>query len=546
MIVYVATTGSNTTGDGTSSKPYKTITYAFSQIPKILNGFTASVVISEGTYNEYLIVSGYTGNLELLLDGNVTVSNGISVIGAYVTCRCVGNATYTLTVKGIKVANHGNLSSLSNVNVFTTGAQDISSSSASLQCTLSSLLYMTGIVTMAGNTDVGIFVTGSSEVHFGTIVGTGLNVGIYSSDGCKVSYRKINISANNVSVVGNSSIIVSPYGATIGTLSSDVTLYVATTGSDTTGNGTSSKPYKTITYAINSLPRDLGGYNANIVVSDGTYDEDVLFLGIGINGTFTISLSGNVTVNSIYSENSNIIIRSSDDTTTRTLSTKYVLITNASSFNVYASVYITTTGYYEDSGVRYSIFAVRQSSLYLSGNTTITGNTGTGVAISNTSKAYFYSIAGSGLAVGINVNTASHLTIYSNSLIATLPTAIYTGGQIIHNNGTQVSGMITSGLSCTWGTISGGYTRHGVFSGGVAMVTIQVVIINSIALSAGTEYLISGFPQPANDTGCTCSRPSLTANCYLRRANNSIVITPSSTIATGYGIAFNCTYLTNS
>ena len=49
------------------------------------------------------------------------------------------------------------------------------------------------------------------------------------------------------------------------------TLYVATTGCDTTGDGTSAKPFSTIQKALDSLPKNLGGYIVTISVSAGTY-----------------------------------------------------------------------------------------------------------------------------------------------------------------------------------------------------------------------------------------------------------------------------------
>ena len=59
-------------------------------------------------------------------------------------------------------------------------------------------------------------------------------------------------------------------------LEADATYNVATTGSDITGDGTQEKPYRTIQYAINMVPKNLNGYGAKIRVAAGTYDEHVL------------------------------------------------------------------------------------------------------------------------------------------------------------------------------------------------------------------------------------------------------------------------------
>lgn len=56
-------------------------------------------------------------------------------------------------------------------------------------------------------------------------------------------------------------------------LQEDVNLYVATTGNDTTGDGTSETPYQTIAKALSTLPRNLNGHKATINIAAGTYSE---------------------------------------------------------------------------------------------------------------------------------------------------------------------------------------------------------------------------------------------------------------------------------
>jgi hypothetical protein len=63
--------------------------------------------------------------------------------------------------------------------------------------------------------------------------------------------------------------------------------YVATTGSDITGDGTSGTPYLTVAKAVSRLPSDLGGATYEIEVADGTYAEAVDVSGI-VNGTIKI------------------------------------------------------------------------------------------------------------------------------------------------------------------------------------------------------------------------------------------------------------------
>ena len=56
-------------------------------------------------------------------------------------------------------------------------------------------------------------------------------------------------------------------------LSADTTFYVATTGNDTTGDGTALNPWATVQKAWNIIGQfyDLAGYNVTIQMADGTY-----------------------------------------------------------------------------------------------------------------------------------------------------------------------------------------------------------------------------------------------------------------------------------
>lgn len=63
-------------------------------------------------------------------------------------------------------------------------------------------------------------------------------------------------------------------------LNKNTTVYVSTAGSDTLGDGTAANPYASIQKAINSLPKNLNGYNATISIVAGIYNEDVVVSGL--------------------------------------------------------------------------------------------------------------------------------------------------------------------------------------------------------------------------------------------------------------------------
>lgn len=88
------------------------------------------------------------------------------------------------------------------------------------------------------------------------------------------------------------------FGIMLGLLSGNLpSFYVATTGNDTTGNGSSAAPWKTITKAIATVP-DIA---CNVFVAAGTYAENTSglnYLFITRNFTYPVTLraSGSVTI----------------------------------------------------------------------------------------------------------------------------------------------------------------------------------------------------------------------------------------------------------
>lgn len=76
-------------------------------------------------------------------------------------------------------------------------------------------------------------------------------------------------------------------------LTEDVTVYVATNGSDVDGDGSQDAPFKTIQMAIDALPKNLGGHTAQIYVDFGVYNERVSVVGFS-GGRLVVGLPGNL------------------------------------------------------------------------------------------------------------------------------------------------------------------------------------------------------------------------------------------------------------
>lgn len=547
--IFVSNTGSDSTGDGSTENPYSTITHALSKLPKFLNGHTASVVVAAGTYLEDINIYGFVGNLKLLIQGDVTV-NSISVEYSSVLVNSSIESKYTITSQWINIKNRSSFESYTNVdyNITSSLTGVVTGKSLSMYTATSSSVYISGNVFLTGNTDTAIGVFSKTKVYIGGMFGSGFNRGSIVDAGSELSVGRNNLVSITPETLYTGSVSVSQFGAVIGTLPYNTTLYVSPTGSDETGTGTSVNPLKTINRALLILPKDLGGHNVNINIAEGVYNEDLILSGIGNSGTLTFVLSGNITVNSITTKCS-FVHFTGNDTTLRLLTTQYLMISENSSFNAYSNVYIVTSGYIQDGGTRYSIFILKQSSAYISGNTTIGGNTDTGILVSNTSNAYFYAIYGSGFTTGLVVNTLSQAVIINNNLSSTSPIVQASGGQVIQGNGTQISNIISSGLSCTWGTISGGYRRIGNISG-YAQVVINIRVTLTQSVTAGTSYTITGFPLVADGNvyvACTVDDYYKTKTCYVSNSssNSFIYFVPLINVSSGLTLNISATYTTS-
>lgn len=93
---------------------------------------------------------------------------------------------------------------------------------------------------------------------------------------------------------------------TINVLSENTTIYVSTSGNDASGDGTQSKPFKTIQKALDSISRDLGNKEITINVASGTYAEDVIVSGF-YGGTLRFSF-GTVTINTFTAYETFVIV----------------------------------------------------------------------------------------------------------------------------------------------------------------------------------------------------------------------------------------------
>ena len=221
------------------------------------------------------------------------------------------------------------------------------------------------------------------------------------------------------------------YSGWIGTfLTANKTVYVATTGNDTTGDGTSGKPYKTIAKGLSVIPKNLNGFDATLYIAGGTYAENVTIKGFN-GGELTIMLQGNVTINSLTVSTAQWVLfnyASVSTTLTITNTTAYPIIISYSSFvrfNSTINVVINTATNYP------GIYCHSLSQLSIDGTATV-NNAKYGVRLLINSSVSINKFAGTGNDIGIQAESGSIIS-YGTKTISATTEKVLSGGSIITN-----------------------------------------------------------------------------------------------------------------
>lgn len=542
LTVYVATTGSDTTGDGSSSKPFKTITYALSLVPKDLNSHIVKIILDDGVYEEDVEINRYrNGTIQLS-----SSKSGRINVACIVKSLLIRDCTSTVIIESINMYESTNQNA---ITIFT---------SINVE-----LKYIRSVMSNPENTSI---IAGSSNVRVYNSELSNHGWAIYGLDGCKISSID-NIGTNNTKVVfstrdgaiittagttpsGTKSanihsggIITYPSGAIIGSLQQDITLYVSTSGDDITGDGTEDNPYETIQHAIDSIPRNLGGHWAKILIEDGTYEERVLVSGFHTGAVGIFRKTNSATYQSLCKITNGLDIVSTDArihcegiTISRT-----DVINNAISYCIDSHSVIfrfcqvigtdnTHNGFLIDNCIARLEYCNSNSNLY---------------AVHSANSNVFscnWSYGASPNTYGLYAEYGATITQVGPKPLSSRPNSIMmTGGRIIYENGTQISDIISSGLSCTWGTIQGGYIINGN-PNGTSMVTICTRILVNTVLSKYGDYSITGYPQsPCPNTGVGVNYPNRIESCIF--STNRIIVRPIMELASGTILEFNCTYL---
>ena len=204
--VYVATTGNDTTGDGTSEKPYKTIAKGLSVIPKNLNGFDATLYIAGGTYAENVTIKGFYGGMMMIMLQSDIVLNTLTVSTTqFVLFDSVIATTISITntkAYPIIISYSAFVRFSSSVYIVINTAINI----PGIYCHSLSQLTFEKTVSVY-NAKYGIKMQLNSSVFINNFAGTGNDIGIQAETGSTISYKTKTISATTEKVLSGGSII---------------------------------------------------------------------------------------------------------------------------------------------------------------------------------------------------------------------------------------------------------------------------------------------------------------------------------------------------
>ncbi len=204
------------------------------------------------------------------------------------------------------------------------------------------------------------------------------------------------------------------------TLTKNVTLYVSPNGNDTTGNGTSTAPYKTINKALSTIPKCLGGFTATVNVAAGTYNENVTIQHFG-NGNIAITgVDGAaVTVSSMLVDN------------VKSLEINNIALNISGGFLHLIGSTVRVLSPFSASGAQYGVYASYFSNAVFTNTVTINNTTANAVISTNCSSVYVQRLAGTGNNVALASTRGSICSFGTNESASAILYYVVEGGRIL-------------------------------------------------------------------------------------------------------------------
>lgn len=209
---------------------------------------------------------------------------------------------------------------------------------------------------------------------------------------------------------------------TIGTNEANNSIYVSKSGNDASGDGTESNPFATIQKAINSVSKNLNNKEIYIVVSSGTYAEDVKISGF-YGGMLRI-IFNSATITSLTVADTNLTIAGTSLKVGGGSSLVSFYVNNGA--NVICQVPLTITGGLNG-------LQVNNGSRFIATQNVTVNTAMYAVLAEHASIVYFYNLLGSGSDTGVLADSAFVILNGYASGVASTQYVTESGGRIYAN-----------------------------------------------------------------------------------------------------------------
>lgn len=195
VTIYVTPSGNDAEGDGSSAAPFATIQAAVNALPKCLGGYTATIDVAAGTYNERVNVDGFFGGLLTIGEaGRTVVVRGFSITNSNTVRLNISNLTWASGFSGtlLRLANGSTVIIGSGMTVRCEGSSEVA-----VGVTYGSTLIANGAtVTVLNCTQSAIRATYGANAVFATITGSGnTSVGLLAELGSIISYTESHLTS---------------------------------------------------------------------------------------------------------------------------------------------------------------------------------------------------------------------------------------------------------------------------------------------------------------------------------------------------------------
>lgn len=203
VVVYVSHAGSDDTGDGSSAAPFATIQKAVDALPKCLEGYTATISIESGIYEERVVLSGFQGGIvELGTASKDVVVRGVQ-INACSVIRVNVSITRSSTLGGTPmVVRNGSVVQLGKDIVVDGVSAGVSGIVVELGSNLTAIADLFGMQKTTINNCVynAVYAASGSSIHLVEVVGTNNGIGMRADGGSTITYDARSLTATTANI----------------------------------------------------------------------------------------------------------------------------------------------------------------------------------------------------------------------------------------------------------------------------------------------------------------------------------------------------------